>query len=126
MAEKLVVENKEIVIPGEILAEGMNFLPGKRAFRDGKNICSSSLGLINVNGRVINVIPLSGTYVPKIDDMIIGRVTEVSHAGWYINIDCAYSADLNVKEASRRYVEAPLSKFLGIGEYIFAKITFEI
>lgn len=122
MVEKILVKNKSVVVPGEVLTEGMDFLPGKNAFRDGENICSSVLGLSNTSGRVISIIPLSGAYTPKKNDVVIGKITDVSHVGWHVDIDCAYLADLNVREASRRYIDPPLTKFLGIGEYIFAKI----
>lgn len=122
MVEKSLTKDKTVVIPGETLAEGMNYLPGKNAFREGEKICSSILGLLQTNGRIINVIPLSGAYTPKKEDVVIGKITDVSNVGWHVDIDCAYLADLNVREASRRYIEAPLTKFLNIGEYIFGKI----
>ena len=62
---KLLVEDKTIVTPGEEIAEGMDFLPAEGTFRDKDKIVSSGLGLINVNGRVIKTIPVSGIYIPK-------------------------------------------------------------
>src|SRR3989339_897965 len=52
---KLVIEERQVVIPGDTLAEGMDFLPGKGAFREGDNIISSRLGITNVSGRIVNV-----------------------------------------------------------------------
>lgn len=125
MEEKLFVENKDIVVPGEVLAQGMNFLPGKKAFRDKEKIYSSILGLVNVNGRVINVIPLSGAYMPNPDDVVIGQIKDIGFSGWHVDIFCPYSADLNIGEVTRGYIDTnkvDLTKYLDIGDYIFAKV----
>lgn len=125
MVEKLYVNNKDVVVPGEVLAKGMNFLPGKRAFRENDEICSSMLGLARIDGRVIKVIPLSGAYMPSKNDAVIGEIKDISFAGWHVDISCPYSADLNVAEATRKYIDldkTDLTKILDIGEYIFAKV----
>jgi len=36
---KLLIEDKSIVIPGEEIASGMDFLPGEGSFREGDSIC---------------------------------------------------------------------------------------
>lgn len=123
--EKTLVENKDVVAPGEVLAKGMNYLPGKKAFREGERICSSVLGLADVRGRVIKVIPLSGAYMPKKNDVIIGKIRDLSYAGWKVNTSSPYPADLNIGEVADRYIDldkVDLSEILDIGDYIFAKI----
>ncbi len=35
---KLLVKEKEIVVPGETLAEGMDYLPGSGTYREGEKI----------------------------------------------------------------------------------------
>ena len=56
--EKIHIKDKDIATPGELLAEGMDYIPSGRAFRDGPKIYSSSVGIVNIKGRVIKVIPL--------------------------------------------------------------------
>ena len=47
--KRLEIENKQIVVPGEVLAEGMDFLPGEGTFRDGEHVVSSRIGLNSVS-----------------------------------------------------------------------------
>ena len=75
---KLLFENKKVVIPGDILAEGMDYLPGKGAFREEENVIASRLGIVNVQGSIINIIPLSGRYKAKKNDTVIGYVKDMS------------------------------------------------
>lgn len=120
----LLVENKDIVIPGEIVAEGMDFLPANGTFREGSSIIASQLGIINIDGRLIKLIPLKGKYLPKVGDVIIGRVTDVAFSGWRVGLNSAYTAMLSVKDATSRFIEkgADLTKILNIGDYIVTKI----
>jgi len=121
----LIAKDKTIVVPGEILAEGMDYLPGQGAFREKEKVISSRLGLVNVDGRAIKVIPLAGTYLPKRGDQIICKVQDISYTGWRVNTNTAYTAVLSMKEATTAYIErgADLSKYFAIGDYIMAEVT---
>ena len=50
---ELIAKDKEIVTPGEILANGMDFVPTYGTFREGENIIASRLGIVQIDGRVI-------------------------------------------------------------------------
>ena len=121
---KLLIKEKEVVVPGENLAEGMDYLPGDGCYRDDKHIVASRLGLVRVSGRLIKLIPLSGRYLPKRDDVIIGKVFEITPMGWRIETNSAYSALLNVKDATSEFIArgANLSQIFAIGDYIVTKI----
>ena len=54
----LLVKEKDVVVPGEILAEGMDYLPGPGTYREGNEIISGRLGLTYIDGRAIKLIPL--------------------------------------------------------------------
>lgn len=120
----MIVQERDIVIPGEILAEGMDYLPGENTYRDNDKIHSKVLGLVNVSGRVIKITPLSGPYIPKVGDKIIGEVIDIAFSGWRIGTGTAYSAMLNVKDATPRYIrkEEDLSKILAIGDGVIVTI----
>jgi len=122
---KISVEERAVVVPGETLAEGMDFLPGENTYREDEKIYSKMLGLVNISGRVIKITPLSGPYLPKPGDKIIGKVIDITFSGWRVDTDTAYSAMLNVKDATSRFIkkEEDLSKILSIGDYIVVKIT---
>jgi exosome complex component RRP4 len=124
--EKLNVSDREIVVPGDILAEGMSYLPSGKAIRDGEKIIATSLGLTNVKGHVVKVIPLAGRYMAKRGDSIIGKITEIAKFGWRVNIHCPNDADLPIAEASSSYLDTnrnPMSKFFDVGDLIFAGIS---
>ncbi|MBT4936131.1 RNA-binding protein [Candidatus Woesearchaeota archaeon] len=122
---ELLKKEREIVIPGEILAKGMDFLPGENSYRENDNIYSKALGLVYVSGRVIKITPLSGPYIPMVGDRVIGRVTDITMTGWRINTGIAYSGILNVKDATTRFIKKgeDLSKIIAIGDYVIVMIT---
>ncbi len=122
---KIITENKAVVVPGEILAEGMDYLPGFGTYRDGQNILSGMLGLFIVDGRALKLIPLSGKYIPKRGDTIICKVIDVSFNGWIVSTNSAYSALLSMKDATSDYIVkgADLTKYYNIGDYIVTKVT---
>ncbi|MFH1638453.1 MAG: exosome complex RNA-binding protein Rrp4 [Candidatus Woesearchaeota archaeon] len=124
MTEKLIKETG-IVVPGEILATGMGFVPTGGCFRENENVIASQLGLMSVSGRMIKVIPLSGTYVPKKDDVVIGIIAEVSYSNWFVNIGYANEAVLSMKDASSDFIErgAELSDYFGLKDMILTKVT---
>lgn len=121
---ELVVDEKQVVVPGELLAKGMDFLPNIGTYRKGENIHASRLGLVRVDGKVIKIIPLSGRYLPKPGDTIIAKVTDVTMSGWMMDINSAYTAMLNVKDATSSYIArgADLTRYFNFGDFIVTKI----
>jgi exosome complex component RRP4 len=122
---EIKVKDKEVVVPGETLAEGMDFLPSFGTYREGEKILASRLGLVNVEGKVLKLVPLSGVYHPKKGDTIIGPVTEILLSGWRIDTNSAYSAVLNLKDATSEFIArgADLTRYFAIGDYVMAKIS---
>jgi len=121
----LIAQEKSVVIPGEILAEGMDYLPGLNTYRKDEKIIASRLGLVTLEGRAVRLIPLSGKYSPKRGDTIIGKVIDVLMSGWRVETNSAYSAMLSLKDASSEFIAkgANLTQFFTFGDYIVAKIT---
>jgi exosome complex component RRP4 len=121
----LVVEDRQVVVPGEVLANGMGYLPGEGAYRSGDKLCAEQLGITSINGKVVKIIPLSGKYMPKVGDKVIGRVDDILLMGWHVDVASPYKAVLPLKDATREFTArgADLRKFFDIGEYIFTKIT---
>lgn len=117
-------EQSRIVVPGEILKESMDILPGFGTFRDGKNIISKVMGVAKTDGRVISVTPLNGVYIPQMGDYVIAEVTGINFSNWSVDIGGPYEAFLTITE-DKSYIErdADLSKFHPIGELIFAKVN---
>src|SRR3989344_3376408 len=120
----LLMQDKSVVVPGEVIAEGLDFLPAAGTFRDGEKIIASKLGLISIDGRLVRLIPLAGKYLPKNGDVIIGTVMDVTFSGWRLEINSAYTAMLGIKDATSSFIMrgADLTKFFTFGDFIAAKI----
>lgn len=121
---KLLANEKEIVIPGEQVAEGMDFVPGTGTYRKGEFVTASILGLLSIEGRMVKIIPVSGKYLPQRGDTIIGRIKDVTMSGWIVDINSAYDSMLGLKEASSEFIRkgADLTRYFNFGEYIETKI----
>ncbi len=122
---EVLVKEKEIVVPGEVLAKGMDNLPGAGSYREGEEIFSSRVGVVYLDGRAIKVIPVSGVYMPKIGDTIVCKVIDIAFSGWRVSTNSAYSAMLSLKDATSDYVNrgADLTQYYNIGDYIVCKVT---
>ena len=120
----LKIKDKEVVVPGEILAEGMSYLPSQGTYRKGDHILASKLGLAKIDGKVIKIIPVSGKYLPRKGDVIIGRVKDINFSGWSVDTNCAYQAMLSMKDGSNDFIRrgADLTKYFDIEDYIVTKI----
>ena len=125
MVDKLHIKDKEIVVPGDLLAEGMSFLPSGKAFRANEKLFASTMGLVNIKGKVIKVIPLSGAYVPRAGDDVIGIIKSLGHSGWAVKIGGPFNADLNIGEASMRYIDlnkTDLADVYDVNDWVLAKV----
>lgn len=125
MTDKLKIKNKEIAVPGEVLAEGMGFVPSKGIRRVKDNLIAEQLGMISVEGKVIKLIPLTGAYIPKIGDKIIAKVIDVLMTGWRMETRSPYSAVLSMKDASSDFIQrgADLTQYFALGDYVLTKIV---
>ena len=121
---ELKIQDKAIVVPGEVLADGMDFLPSFGTYRTKEEIRAARLGMVKVEGKVLKIIPLSGRYIPKRGDMFVGPVVDIMISGWRIDTNSPYSAVLNMKDASSEFIErgADLSRYYALGDYVTAKI----
>lgn len=122
---EIKIEDRQIVVPGEILANGIDIIPGYGTYRLNENILASRLGVASVSGKVIKIVPLSGKYEPKTNDVVIGKVTDILMSGWMLDINCAYHAVLSMKDGSSEFIKkgADLTKYYDIEEYVVAQIT---
>lgn len=118
-------KDRELAIPGDELVKSMDYLPGKNCFREGESIITKRLGLVSVDGRVISIIPLSGVYLPKYGDMVIGTVAEIQSSGWIVDINSLHQAYLPLSGV-KEFIDTKrtdLSKVYAIGDVIYSKIS---
>ena len=79
---------KRIVIPGELVSEERKRL-GSNVFIANGKIYSKVVGVTSDEGDYANVVALEGGYEPRRDDVVIGAIVRVVHAGYEIDIGSA-------------------------------------
>lgn len=113
--------DKKLVIPGEFLSDDVNLADEGTYVEDGK-VFSSVFGVASLKNR-IRVVPLSGKYIPRPGDLIIGIVTEVSFSNWIVDTRSPYEGLLHISEFPRRIESADMSKYLTVGDSIMALVN---
>lgn len=113
---------RKVVVPGEIIVSGEDYLPGDGTRREGENIIASKFGLAEEAGRVVKIIPVFGAFVPRRGNVVVGRVTDITHSGWLVDIDSASSAFVPIEESPRFINRSEMDQFLAIGDVVAAKI----
>jgi len=115
-------EKREIVIPGETIVSGQDYLPGEWTKREGKDIVALRFGLADKAERLVKIIPLSGAYMPRKGNVVIGRVLDITFNGWIMDIDAPYQSFLPAMEASKFVNKNDLSECYDIGDMLAVKV----
>ncbi len=114
---------RKIVIPGEVIVEGNDFLPGEETEKRKEGIVSLRFGLAEENRKLVKVIPLSGIYQPRKGNTVIGKVENVFFNGWIIDLDIPQTAFLTLSEIPRFVNRKDIEEVIDIGDMIVAKIV---
>ncbi len=120
-------KNRQIVVPGELIAETNRYEVEGKIYRKNKKIYSKVLGVVFIDeeNRNIRVLPLKGKYIPNEGDIVIGKVIEVGLTNWTVDINSPYLAVLQVTEVFSKPTQisrTELSKILDVGDIIIAKV----
>jgi exosome complex component RRP4 len=117
-------ENKQIVTPGDLLAEG-EYVAGENAYLENGKILAQRTGLVEYDNKKVNVVALKSFYVPRTGDVVIGTIVEVGFTGWTVDINAPYPALLRASEVLNRPFRPQkddLPQLLDVGDLIVAKI----
>ena len=118
-------EKKQLVTPGEMLAEG-DYSAGNNTYAENSKIYASRIGLADCHNKQVNVVALRSFYFPKVGDVVIGTVLEVGFNGWTVDIKAPYTALLRASDVLSRPFKPQndeLSQVLTGGDLIVAKIA---
>jgi len=118
-------ERRQLVVPGDLLAEG-SYVAGDNTYREDDKIYATRVGLIEYENRKINVVALKAFYVPKVGDVVIGKIVEVGMSGWIVDICAPYMSMLRASEVLDRPFKPSrddLTSIYDIGDMIIAKIA---
>ncbi len=120
----LHVEKKQLVAPGELVAEGAYFA-GDNVYKENDRIFASRLGLVEVVGNRVLVVPVKGCYIPYVDDPVIGRIVDIGMSGWSVDINSPYPALLPASETfghRQQLPKADLTRMFNVGDLVLAKV----
>jgi exosome complex component RRP4 len=118
-------EKKQLVTPGEMLAEG-DYSAGNNTYAENSKIYAARIGLADCNNKQVNVVALRSFYFPKVGDVVIGTVLEVGFNGWTVDIKAPYTALLRASDVLSRPFKPQndeLSQVLCGGDLIVAKVA---
>jgi exosome complex component RRP4 len=118
-------EKKQLVVPGDLLAEG-DYMPGDSTYKENGKIYASRLGLVDYDGRRVQVVALKAFYIPNPGDTVIGKVIETMPGGWMIDIKAPHLARLrasDVVERSFKPETTDLPTIFDIGDLIIARVV---
>jgi exosome complex component RRP4 len=113
---------RKLVIPGEIIVSGDDYLPGDFTKKEFDNIVSNRYGLAEIRGRVVKIIPISGVFEPRRGNNVIGIVSDINFSGWQINIGGPWGAFLPLSECPRFINRNNIEEFANIGDVFSLKI----
>ena len=115
-------EKRLVVVPGEVIATGSDVLPGEGTKREGDNIISMRYGLLEKSDKLIKVIPLSGVYIPRVGNTVIGQIMDINFNGWMVDINAPQGAFLSLSECSGYINRKDLSEHYNFNDSIATKI----
>jgi len=120
------MENKrKYVIPGDLVTTGP-FRPEQNVVLDGNKIISTAIGISEIYDDSVRVIPLTGKYIPKINDLVIGKVLSHTSLSWELDINSCYVGFLPAQDVFGRDFSAhadELTSKLKTGDLVAARIA---
>jgi exosome complex component RRP4 len=117
-----MTEERQLVVPGEVIAKGDDFLPGENTKKENGQVIALRYGLSEVSENIAKVIPVSGVYQARRGNVVIGEVVGLTSAGWLVDIGVAENAFLSIMEVPRYVDKNALHEVMDIGDAVIAKI----
>ena len=120
------MDNKrKYVIPGDIITTGP-FRPEQNVVLEGNKIISTTIGISEIYDDSVKVISLTGKYIPKINDLVIGKVISHTSLSWELDINSCYVGFLPAQDVFGRDFSAhadELTSKLKAGDLVAARIA---
>jgi len=121
-----MMDNKrKYVIPGDVITTGP-FRPEQNVILEGDKIISTTIGISEIYDDVVKVITLTGKYIPKIDDLVIGKINSHTSLSWELDINSCYVGFLPAQDVFGRDFSAhadELSSKLKTGDLVATRIA---
>ena len=121
----LFYEKKQLVTPGDLLAEG-DYISGESTYNENGKIFACRTGLVDYDGKRVYVVALKAFYIPVPGDIVIGKVIETTPGGWVIDIRAPHLARLRASDAVERSFKpetTDLPSIFDVGDLIITKVV---
>ena len=122
---KKLASKKRFVLPGDFITTAPLQLRDNVVL-DGKRIISTAIGLTDVSDDSVRVISLTGVYMPKVDDLVIGTIQYIFGNSWFADINSCYQGMLLGQDVFGRGSYPTTSEMkvrLDKGDIIYARIA---
>ena len=117
------MEMYKIVVPGDFLSRDVK-RAGEGTYVEDGCVYAHLYGILDEKDE-IKVVALSGKYVPRRGDVVIGRIVDFSFPYWVVDIASPYKALLHVAEVAEEGERIEMSRmheYLDIDDLIVAKV----
>jgi exosome complex component RRP4 len=120
-----MADKRKYVIPGDVITTGP-FRPEQNVMLVGEKIIATAVGISEIYDDSVKVIPLTGKYIPKIDDLVIAKVNSHTSLSWELDINSCYVGFLPAQDVFGRDFSAhadELTSKLKTGDLVAARIA---
>ncbi|MGI0139688.1 MAG: exosome complex RNA-binding protein Rrp4 [Thermoplasmata archaeon] len=110
-----------LVLPGEALpSQGLR--PGAGTYRMHGTVYASVLGFVQERPPFVQIVPLSGRYIPKPDDAIVGYVVDVQVTFWLLDIGAPRWAPLHMTGTPWKIEVGETERYLRVGDAVYVRV----
>src|SRR5919201_1054848 len=105
---------RRYVIPGDKIAEG-DFRPLMNVIKPGNALIATRIGIAETGRDGVKVIPLSGVYIPRVNDLVIGKIIDHSCFSAHLPAQDVFGRDFSPARDD-------MGKHFAIGDMITARV----
>ncbi|PIO76022.1 hypothetical protein TELCIR_01913 [Teladorsagia circumcincta] len=129
--EERLNSREDVVHCGQLLSVGTDVMSGHGTIPIGDKLAASVSGVKVQYSRLFLVEPYKSKYVPKIGDVVVGRIASIQRARWKVDVNYRMTAILHLNnvnlpggELRRKGLEdeVAMSKHLLVGDMVSAEV----
>jgi exosome complex component RRP4 len=118
-------ENKnQFVLPGDTISG--SYEPAQNVILNDNRLLSTAIGFCEINDNEASVSPLTGFYIPRSDDLVIGKIKSHTSMVWEIDINSYHVGILpafDIFGKDYNPSKHDLSSKLNIGDLVAVRIV---
>ncbi len=96
--------------------------PGPGTYRVDGRIYASVLGLLQRRPPLVRIVPLSGRYIPKPRDVVVGTVTDVQGTFWLLDIGAPRWTPLHMTGTPWKIDFGETGQYLRVGDAVVVAV----